>query len=531
MSKSLNSPTARLLQSSRLFSLPRPLPQPQLETPTSTGVYRASDSATTPYPTYQAIATPASSHYRGDWGLKRPLPSRSTKSSTAHIRVKAQDNFAHITDFESAANHTQTEAKWRQMGVPMMIKEQRQTYSNEKTRRSVYDENVDNTDPEAVLTRGRSNVGQENTRGGAIEPAQWRRWKYDSPWIAGMQPGEFEIYVNSRLESRRGEFRDFMIKRLVRQRIQDAERRLRDLGQRRSISLSQRNEILQDVMANYETEEKRLRDEHAQQNLASELTAAICDFLDLPGVLDAAENQIQAKTREMNAFASRFATETAAPPSTHPGAGISHLRTNAIMENHPFWGPQAVGSPVLARVLRPRNNAHGSEHQAKLGVGGIVANDKSGDSNKSGPGWPGTDPLEKEVDHHYLDAERMTSTIDPDLRGGNKIWVHPETATVDDGGAIRLQVSRGDKEAIAVSRNEVDAIHQAKFAAQRVPNSTMSPPRGTAGNANYGYGLPNKQYAARRSHVQGFDEQPRDRRTAEEEGALRKIMELAPKRQ
>ncbi|KAI7149897.1 hypothetical protein KC352_g28834, partial [Hortaea werneckii] len=109
MSKASSSPTARLLQSSRLFSLPRPLPQPHIENITSTGVYRASDSATLPYPTHQAIATTASSRSRGDWGLKRALPKKATQdTSTPHIRVSAQDTPEHITDFGSAADHTQT---------------------------------------------------------------------------------------------------------------------------------------------------------------------------------------------------------------------------------------------------------------------------------------------------------------------------------------------------------------------------------------------------------------------------------------
>lgn len=519
----MNSPTARLLQSSRLFSLPRPLPQPVLETATSTGVYRASDSATLPYPTYQAIATPPSSRFRGDWGLKRPLPAKSTKSSTPHIRVKAQDNFAHITDFESAADHTQTEAKWRQMGIPMMVHEKRDTFSdNPRTRASAYDDHIDNTDPEAVSFAQSSR-----------ESTQWKRWKSDSPWLAGMQPGEFETYVRSRLRSRRGEFREFMIERLVQQRIRDEVRRLRDSGQRRAPSQTQRSAILQDVVANYELEMKRLREDHTVQNLASELTTAICDFLGLSGVQDSEQSRYSAKTQEFSKAMGIISSERHAPPSTHPAAGLSHLRTNAIMENHPFWGPQAQGSPVLARVVRPRNNAHGADKNAKLGVGGVVANDDG--NNTAASGWKGSHaPLDLEntpVEHYYENTQRMMDYIEVDLPGGNKVWVHPDSASVDDKGRIQLRVRKGDSEAIAIARDDVEAIHEAKRAASVQAPSMPLAPRGTAGNANYGYGLPDTRYGTRRSRVEGFDDMlkrgSRSGQSDADASALGRIRELA----
>ncbi len=108
MSKAATSPTARLLQNSRLFSLPRPLPAPPLEGLSSTGLFRASETATTPYPTLQAITTPRSSLSRGDFGLKRALPAKTTRhTSTPHVRIRAQDTYEHVTEFASAADHTQ----------------------------------------------------------------------------------------------------------------------------------------------------------------------------------------------------------------------------------------------------------------------------------------------------------------------------------------------------------------------------------------------------------------------------------------
>ncbi|KAH7361305.1 mitochondrial ribosomal protein MRP51 [Pyrenochaeta sp. MPI-SDFR-AT-0127] len=116
------SPTANLLRNSRLFSLPNPLPRPPVSETFGAGISKASDSATLPYPTHQAITTTKSSLARGDWGLKRPLPSRShlVQVSDPVLRINQLDTIEHVTDFDSAADHVRTRQKWEEMSVPMM---------------------------------------------------------------------------------------------------------------------------------------------------------------------------------------------------------------------------------------------------------------------------------------------------------------------------------------------------------------------------------------------------------------------------
>lgn len=466
MSKALNSPTSRLLQNSRLFSLPRPLPQPQLETVTSTGLYRASDTSTLPYPTHQAIATPASSHFRGDWGLKRPLPAKATRGTTnPHLRIRAHDNAAHITDFESALDHTQTEAKWREMGVPIVVKRDR--YSTQAVQ-SIYDEDLDNTDPDAVTSSSRSAK---------------QRWKHRGPWVSGMSEGEFEIYLTSRVAERKGEFREFMIERIVKRRLEDEKRVLRERGEGGSVP-SSRAKIRQDVESNYEAEEKRLRDNHARDMLNSDLTAALCDFLDLPLARSQKDHHPYTATREMGAAVAGSLTKEEAPPSTHPAAGLSYIRSNSYMENHPLYGPQASRSPVLARVLRPRNAASGHDSVAKLGVGGVVAADRHESYQPDRRRAPQEGVAKEEL---YKNAELMTHELDETLEGGNKIWVQPQSAHIDDAGHIKLNVTRSDKETIAVKTDDVEALEEAR--------GTLSPsrPAGPASRTARG--------------VEGFDEQ------------------------
>ncbi|KAM3420202.1 hypothetical protein BST61_g3493 [Cercospora zeina] len=502
MSKSLHSPTARLLQSSRLFSLPRPLPAPLLESPSALGFHKASETATLPYPTHQAIATPASSHFRGDWGLKRPIPRKTTaRSSTPVIRVRAQDNTQHITDFESAADHVLTEAKWRQMGIPVTRKETRTSYSgNRAGYRSVYDDDLDHTDPEATrlgaspLTGGRQSVSGEDSR---------QRWKFGGPWLAGMDEGEFEVYVSDKLSKRKAEFKQFLAKRMLEKRIRDEERTNRERGAGGALKISRVEQLRKYVEENYDTEEKKLRDDHMHQHLGSALTSAICDFLDLPGVEMGRQNYAQSTMLQAQLDS---LTSTQGPPSTHPGAGLSHIRTNAFMENHPYWGPQAHRVPVKARVVSPRASVVLNQHYALLGVGGVVTRDPLGsginvDSRSSLPEYS-----ESEKEEYYSHADRMVAALNENLIGGNKIWVHPQTAHIDEAGRIDLQISRGDKEAIAVKRNKVQPILDAKSQGFSPTGPGYVSGARLGQEPNYGHSLPDRRMM-RASGVEGFDKE------------------------
>ncbi|KAK3644594.1 hypothetical protein LTR56_009532 [Elasticomyces elasticus] len=494
MSKAAASPTARLLQNSRLFSLPRPLPAPALETITSQGGYRSSETATLPYPTHQAIATPSSSHYRGDWGLKRALPKKGTKSGT--IRVRAQDNTEHITDFGSAADHTQTRAKWLEMGVPVWYKRAKSKPSDNQTPPpvSVFDN---------VTSSGPAKAGP--------------RWKYDGPWLAGMQDGDFERFVGELMSkrdpdgkrdvkgrSRVDEFREFLKDRLVEEDLIPARREAQESGD--VLSPARINELRQELRpsdADLDRRFKDLRHKHASQGLTSDLTAYITGFLDLPGVHAGEANSSGIhgiQTEMMRTVLDGIADDSAsaAPPSTHPAAGLSYLRTNAIMENHPVHGPQAQRSPVLARVLRPRASVQGSDFQAKLGVAGIVANDPSTATftPQNSSAARGAGPMEV----GGYNPDQMTQQLEVDLEGGNKLWMQPQYAWIDESGRIRLEVNRGDKEAVAVKMDgeEIEKVHQTKAGSGGAGMMAMPvAPLGTAQNANFGNSLPDYRQMTR----------------------------------
>ncbi|KTW26207.1 hypothetical protein T552_03098 [Pneumocystis carinii B80] len=87
-----------LLRRSRLIALPRPIGKRTVEK------Y---------YPTHQIIRTPASSHFRGNWGLKRDMPQ--VKSS--HISIDSLDTLEHQTLFKSGNTEFNFLERWKEMGI------------------------------------------------------------------------------------------------------------------------------------------------------------------------------------------------------------------------------------------------------------------------------------------------------------------------------------------------------------------------------------------------------------------------------
>jgi len=326
MSKSMSSPTARLLQSSRLFSLPRPLPAPINDTLTSAGLYRASDTATLPYPTHQAITTPASSLHRGDFGLKRALPAKTTRhTSTPVVRITAQDTYEHITDFSSAADHVLTERKFAEMGVPIVKKVGKgKAGQGEEKEVSVFEGWIDNTDPDARLSNDRREGGRNGMA--APEPKVMQRWKYAGPWISGMQEGEFARWLGRGIEGRKDEWREFVRKKEVDSRIAQAQRQAREQGEPMTQADIRRLRVEMRPTDEQMTEiEKTLRDTHVSDRLSSNLTALIAEFLDLPNIYQPGSSSpvVKTKTDQLQAWANQFAAEANAegppPPPPPPG--------------------------------------------------------------------------------------------------------------------------------------------------------------------------------------------------------------------
>lgn len=409
MSAKTMSPTAKLLRNSRLFSVPPPLEKPG-DLVQRMSLRRAGrDTETTPHPVQQAITTPSPSLSKGDWGLKRSLPLKSTaRTSTPLVRINALDTYEHITDFESASDLTITLQKIQDLAIPIIFERPqiRSTERSSEPARSVFEDSSDNTDP-AV-----ENGGEVKTR-----------WKYQGPWLPGMVEADFANYIGSELRNRQPEFLAYVRERIEQTRRTELRQKNRDAG--RDV-----DETIPD-MTDAEFRE-RLLELRASWTLESPLSHMVCDFLDLPAAKDIKLSHLQAYARNM-----------VGPSKTHPSAGLSYLRTGSRVENHPLFGPQMERSPVATRVLR-KGGIGSSKIRDRLGVAGIVFSGLPANrfSVPSEFDTPATSELKRK--------EEQSDTPGYSIKGGAKVWMRPTGATVDEDGRIDLLAEASQAPAVGV---------------------------------------------------------------------------------
>ncbi|MCJ1267583.1 hypothetical protein MMC22_007468 [Lobaria immixta] len=448
------SPTGRLLRTSRLFSLPPPLPRPGAKLAMSRP---ESDTATLPYPTHAAIETTRSSLKRGDWGLKRTLPRRLAKlSSTPLIRINDIDSIDHITEFESAADYTITLRKWQEMNVPISvalppratIDEARSFHPSE----SVFETSFDNTDP-----------GNGETKSA--------RWKFKGPWLASKSEGEFQQYVQKDVRRQKFAFREFLLSELRARMVEDQKRIALDSGQ--DFEPRWKPVAARDLNAFI----RQLRQDR------NSLHHLIEKFLDLPNY-NVLSGQISTKADLTSTTKTKeHVFMEAGPPGTHPAAGLSYLRTASHVHNHPVLGPQQDEPPVQGRVLRPRL-PRAKDMRAFVGVAGVVTEDDRPSLNKQ------TVP--------YGVAE-----FDPDAPGGTKNFFHPEHASIDSQGRVMLLVKHAKSDALTIYKG-ITPQDEEKFDAsiisggdRQFPSSSSSlfaAPRETSAQ---GYGLEGTDHESR----------------------------------
>jgi len=279
MSTKKLSPAAHLLRNSRLMAMPAPVPPPP-----SLGI---STPPAAPYPTLQAITTPRSSAFRGDWGLKRDLPlSKSAK--TTYMRYGNLDTIEHMTTFESAHDDVYTLRKWQELDValypPISENDYNMDSSSFNPRSTVFDE----VKPEAY------------------------KWRYEGRFVKGMAPKDLREYIKKEVVPRKDEFYDFAARR---QRVDKVRRNYIESGE--LVSQAQVEEDAEKLEIE-EVDMMKLRADHQY------LERLVIDFLDIP----------------INK-----------PPSTHPSAGLHYTRSNAHVYNDPELGPQEHRKEVPGRRL------------------------------------------------------------------------------------------------------------------------------------------------------------------------------------
>lgn len=415
------SPAASLLRHSRLFSLPPPLPRPSHDP--STAVIFESDTATLPHPIQASIETTQASLARGDWGLKRSLPLQSTTGTTTPvIRIGAVDSADHITDFDSAADHTLTLRKWQEMDIPLTLPLPKTSVPTRQLPPSVFEDDWDRTE-----------VGAQGTN---LNP---KRWKHGGPWLATKSNGEFEEYILKKVKGRRQEFLHFLRAKIREKQVATSRRDAMDNGENFETPPQLSEEDLK-------TEVIRLRHDRGQ------LYEWTWQFLDLPR-LPSQQQKHPSEQWVPTVVGDHILGE--GPPTTHPSAGLSYLRTSSHVPNHPILGPMSSKPPVLARVLQqPSSRRRG---RLLYGVGGVVS---------EGP-----------LQNLYRDLKdpRFTS-LDLDSEGGPKEWVHPQQANIDSYGRVQLGVDKATDDSVALWEKQED--HRLL--------ATSSPASGMSGSSDTG---------------------------------------------
>src|SRR5271170_3753533 len=401
------SPAATLLRNSKLFALPPSIPLPPARASSEPGAF--SDTATTPWPVRAAIETPALSQIKGDWGLKRPLPLKSTtKSGTPVLRIqRGIDTSEHIADFESAADHVLTLQKWQTLNLPVTLPKLAARTNDERQARSVFNSYNDNT--HAVPTFAPSN--EEHTRlwpdldpaelGSRLPPSlqesnrqaresqkveeeekrqrfphfspekptsQQRqyRWRYEGPWLAGMTGMEFDSYLDRVVRGRREEFREKVKAHMIAEK--ERARKEKAIAEGLHDGEVDSEDTLLEPPTDQDVKEY-IRCLRSRPGLFGTL---ITDFLDLP---EGPRDSRPVLWENGRTTAASIVYKDVGPPKSHPSAGLSYLRTRTFSDNDPVFGPQHGHAPVVGRVLKTKRFVTASNLDSvtpTLGVAGFV---------------------------------------------------------------------------------------------------------------------------------------------------------------
>ncbi|EXJ66848.1 uncharacterized protein A1O5_10043 [Cladophialophora psammophila CBS 110553] len=399
------SPAANLLRNSRLFAIPAAVSLPAVEPSSEPISY--SDSATTPYPTRAALETPLTSLNQGDWGLKRPLPIKTTtKSSTPLVRFqRGIDTPEHVVDFESAADHVLTLRKYQELNLRVVLpapRDRKSTLNPQRT--SAFDPEVDHTtdQPPPVLNGNAStswldesvserakkmpqhlkdalekiikeradatNPGvevlptqaQPSTSAAPQSMQTARRWRYSGPYLAGLNGLEFDGFLKGITREKKAAFRELVKSHLAEQRAQDQRLKALEEGQADAAPEPPSEITDQDVTAHL----RYLRSEPGK------FGPLIAEFFDLADGPKPSSDTTDPWSYGRDTVSADLYKESG-PPRTHPSAGLAYIKTEVFASNDAVTGPRGTRAPVAARLLRSIQSTH-NKHIPFVGVAGFV---------------------------------------------------------------------------------------------------------------------------------------------------------------
>ncbi|KAI0014273.1 mitochondrial ribosomal protein MRP51 [Xylariaceae sp. FL0662B] len=437
------SPGAALLRSSRMFSMPAPIPTPPGDYSSATKHH--SSTATVHYPTRLSVTTPSSSRATGDWGFKRPLPLKTTTNTTTPLlRVMQVDSTEHVTDFHSSSDHTMTLLKYQELNLPVSVPigASYDAFNQARNPKSVFEEDGDVT---ALTPEQRAEL--EN-----------KRWKFTGPWLAGMTDGDFERYLVKTVRGRRPEFRAYLKEKLAAQTTKDRAQKAREdnVAEPPAVSAS---DITESQFTNYLRELRQDR---------FELYNLVSRFLDLAPVdQDITFSQLGTLKPNQGRELTRGSPYAGSgPPITHPSAGISYLRTRNFLDNHPIYGPQLHHPPIRARILKPRS---ATTAKPMIGVGGFVVKTPGGDSSFNA------------VRLKHASKNSGLNQVDFETYGGPKMYVQPTSSYVDSTGKIVIGIDDANPVSVTIQKEamgeEGGRVFEDEIKLSKTPQVKLNPTR------------------------------------------------------
>jgi hypothetical protein len=317
--------------------------------------------------------------------------------------VHALDTYEHVTDFESAADHTMTLEKFQEMHIPMSLPFKVNYATSVMPRhQSPFETHLDNT---------------QNSQG--LHETGAKQFRHTGPWLAGQNEAEFAAYLKQVTRNK-----PEIMRKLREQFVAKRSAELRKVAQDNGEDLEAIPSTVTD--AEFNTYIKTLRDDPFA------LGPVIFELLDLASPPAVPSERIGRKFYQPSGTKlSSPEYAITGPPKTHPSAGLSYTRSHALIKNHPKFGPQAYQRPVEARVLRPKGRFKGRMARALAGIGGIAVEDLNSMTFVEQGTPPGL------------------TFFDASIPGGGKYWVTPIRAAIDSEGRIGLSSYRASATAKA----------------------------------------------------------------------------------
>lgn len=346
------------------------------------------------------------------------------------------------------------------MGIPINIptskKSETEILGLLPSAKSVFEDSLDSS----IVPTGNARNDESDTR-----------WKFKGPWLAGVNEGEFNAFIESQVHGRKKEFREFLRSFCAASLTRDQRRKANeDEGETpRAVAGSDVTEAQLDAYI------KTLRGD------TQALFRLIRKFLDLPPV----SNSLEMSTLTSNSPSSLFMSMSTSPyaltgpPKTHPSAGLGYSRTSAYISNHAVHGPQKHKTPIPARVVMPKNAAVGS-FQPVLGVGGFIAPVPRSVSFKNVP-------AKFKIGASAKESISGLENIEPDKSGGSKTWVQPMDASINSKGKLVMSVAMAHPEAVSVKlgkTDEIPALYQNDLNLKPKPPMMIT----RKGGSKWGYG-------------------------------------------